>query len=276
LTIAAGGGSGFDPFGRDDQEIVFRQVPAQSGVTVGSPATEPGHTGDEAQSSQSTNELYVGVFEITQQQWRVMVASTNNPSLYQPWLAVTPVEVLGDTSTTVANRLPAYGLQYRMVETALNAMNSRLAAGYPGYAVKPRLRLPTSDEWEVLARTGGSTPTTPFPWGDSNVVIAGGAAVVRETNEGRVGPRQVGLNRIPNLHGLYDMHGNVWEWTSTLVDVDPLEAGSVDPARILRGGSWNDNLLSARSANKQGMVIDSVATQGHAAVGLRLILEPPR
>jgi len=122
-------------------------------------------------------------------------------------------------------------------------------------------RLPTEAEWEFACRAGSSTAYSfgsdaeeleEYAWFNKN----GG----RKTNK-------VGLKR-PNAFGLYDMHGNVWEFCTgyydanyykTLKDknitVDPQgpEEG-IDP--VIRGGSWNDPPLELRSANRKAVPVE--------------------
>jgi len=99
-------------------------------------------------------------------------------------------------------------------------------------------RLLTSAEWEIAARAGA---TTKFSWGDEDPVCeakARNGANFADCNLNRTKP--VGTFA-PNPYGLYDMHGNVWEWV----------ADCHDPAcayRLLRGGSWYDIADSLASA----------------------------
>jgi formylglycine-generating enzyme required for sulfatase activity len=110
-------------------------------------------------------------------------------------------------------------------------------------------RLPTEAEWECAARAGSETK---FCFGDSDETLKA-YAWFRENSGSKTHP--VSQNQ-PNGWGLYDMHGNVWEWCRDRYDDYP--GGSVtDPQgpssgdrRVLRGGSWYDDTWFCRSANR--------------------------
>ncbi len=121
-------------------------------------------------------------------------------------------------------------------------------------------RLPTEAEWEYACRAGS---TSAFSCGDSlslevaNWAHAGGSdnsdtPITRQT-------RVVGERR-PNAWGLYDMHGNVWEWCQDLYDGEDYTSAPVtDPTgptrgamRVVRGGAWSQFEISCRSAARQG------------------------
>lgn len=100
-------------------------------------------------------------------------------------------------------------------------------------------RLPTEKEWEYACRAG---TTTEFNFGDSissTQANFNGNYTCGGANNGPYLERtcQVGSYK-PNGFGLYDMHGNVWEWTSS-------QEGSY---QVIRGGSWNNIGLYCRSA----------------------------
>jgi formylglycine-generating enzyme required for sulfatase activity len=98
-----------------------------------------------------------------------------------------------------------------------------------------RYRLLTSAEWEYATRAG---TTTNFSWGDEDPVCdqsARNGANFLACSDDRTRP--VGSFQ-PNGFGLYDVHGNVWEW---------VEDGDAS-LRVLRGGSWVNYPLSLRSA----------------------------
>ena len=89
-----------------------------------------------------------------------------------------------------------------------------------------KYRLPTEHEWEHACRAGS---TTKYCFGD-DVGRLGNYAWYNNMDNDRYGdnPKKVGQKK-PNQWGLCDMHGNVWEWTSTAEGSD----------RVIRGGSWS-------------------------------------
>jgi formylglycine-generating enzyme required for sulfatase activity len=94
-------------------------------------------------------------------------------------------------------------------------------------------RLPTEQEWEYSCRGG---TTTEYYWGDGwDSTKANGDDLVCVTTP--VG----GYGYPANPFGLFDMSGNVWEWTSSSWGDQPNQ-------RVLRGGSWNSNPQNLRSA----------------------------
>jgi len=108
-------------------------------------------------------------------------------------------------------------------------------------------RLATEAEWEYAARAG---TTTQWSFGDTDADIDNYAWTERNS-DGRT--HEVG-RLDPNAWGLYDMHGNVWEWVwdwfgafDPSAAIDPTGAVSGD-FRVIRGGSWNVPPVSARSA----------------------------
>jgi formylglycine-generating enzyme required for sulfatase activity len=116
-----------------------------------------------------------------------------------------------------------------------------------------KYRLPTEAEWEYTCRAG---TTTEFSFG-SNVDELGNYAWYKDNSEGKIHP--VGKKK-PNTWGLYDMHGNVYEWCQDWYGDYP-SASVVDPVghaegkkRVMRGGSWNDIARDMRSAYRhQGL-----------------------
>jgi formylglycine-generating enzyme required for sulfatase activity len=151
-------------------------------------------------------------------------------------------------------------------------------------------RLPTEAEWEYACRAGS---TTPFHFGDT---VTADLANYRGTDHeeykwsGSYGQGPKGIYRQettpvdsfpPNSFGLYDMHGNVWEWCqddySNNYDVTPVDgsvwaSGENSGLKALRGGSWFDNPRYCRSAIR---LISNPAYHVNY-VGFRVVCEMPR
>ena len=122
-------------------------------------------------------------------------------------------------------------------------------------------RLPSEAEWEYACR---ARTTTPFHFGSTissdvanyRATLAYGQGLIRKNREK---PTPVGSFQVANNFGLYDMHGNVWEWCQDRWHESDKESpvdGSawIDPdtsenaERVVRGGSWIDDPQYCRSA----------------------------
>jgi formylglycine-generating enzyme required for sulfatase activity len=120
-------------------------------------------------------------------------------------------------------------------------------------------RLPSEAEWEYAARAGSAAE---YAWGDNlsctQARFDGGVASVCNAREG-AGRGTVPVRRFkPNALGLYDMHGNTWEWVEDCwnpsyegapVDGSAWTSGNCN-VRVLRGGAWDQDKSALRSANR--------------------------
>jgi formylglycine-generating enzyme required for sulfatase activity/tRNA A-37 threonylcarbamoyl transferase component Bud32 len=164
-----------------------------------------------------TNSFYMGKHEVTQEQWKKVMG--NNPS----------IKTKGPT-------LPVTDVSWNDCQEFIRRLNDKTNGGY---------RLPTEAEWEYACR---AKTTTKYSYGDiitKSDANYGGAAVTTI--------KQVGSYK-PNAFGLYDMHGNVWEWCSDWYGrySSDAEINPVGPlsgtTRVLRGGSFNDSDAYFRSS----------------------------
>jgi formylglycine-generating enzyme required for sulfatase activity/serine/threonine protein kinase len=200
-----------------------------------------------------TTPFYLGIYEVTQAQYKTVAGSS--PSFFSSTGGGR--EMVGDRSTA---QYPVENVSWLDAVRFCIALSKKDGL-LPYYQLKadkvecPNIkgtgyRLPTDAEWEYACRAG---TTTRFysgndPWIlDRHAWIGGSAG-------GMVHP--VGQKQ-PNGFGLYDMHGNVWEWCSDWADGayykqsptnDPPGA-SKGTHRVMRGGCWKDEPQPCRSAN---------------------------
>jgi sulfatase modifying factor 1 len=257
-TLAPGGfdAASYDPLAAlSPATISFRLVNA-GGSVQGSAAGRLGAAADEPNRVVSVAGFHLSTCEITQGQWTALAtrAGLSGPAQLSPWLAAAPASAVG--SVPADPDRAASALSYDLVVAALAGFNAAAGAG------QPTLRLPSANEWEHACRAGSAGA---YPWGDSEAgATVARYALVRESRGGLGADLVAGSGagaRQPNAFGFYDMSGNVWEWIASGVGADA----------VLRGGSWSDNLLSARCANQQAM------DRGvpYATAGLRLVLVLP-
>jgi formylglycine-generating enzyme required for sulfatase activity len=179
-----------------------------------------------------------------------------NPSLFSMFKGSTNLPVEGVSwgdATNFCSRL-----------TGRERQAGRLPTGYV-------YRLPTEAEWEYACRAG---TTTRFSFGDDPQLAELGKYAWFDGNSANQ-THPVG-GKAPNPWGLYDMHGNVWEWCLDWKAV--YSGGSVtDPkgsisgsAHVLRGGSWFNLAWNCRSANRDFNFPDLLIGNR----GFRLVLAP--
>jgi formylglycine-generating enzyme required for sulfatase activity len=131
-------------------------------------------------------------------------------------------------------------------------------------------RLPTEAEWESACRAG---TTTAYYTGDGEAAL-GEAGWYAGNSREKTHPV---AQKKPNAWGLYDMHGNVWQWCSDWYGDYP-QADATDPtgaaqgsSRVVRGGSWNNLTQSCRAAHRSN---DAPDDRRHS-IGFRVCLGVP-
>ena len=195
---------------------------------MGSPANETGRYNDEGPVHPVTiSEAFcLGKYEVTQKQWHEVMG--DNPSYFK-----------GDD-------LPVENVSWKDVQEFIEKLNKKENTH--------KYRLPSEAEWEYAARAG---TTTRYSFGDDSSKL-GEYAWYRENSDDKTHP--VG-NRKANPWGLYDVHGNVWEWVQDKwhntsdgapVDGSAWEEG-VGVIRVDRGGGWISDARFCRSAYRSSI-----------------------
>lgn len=189
-----------------------------------------------------TRPFYLAKYEVTQQQWEGVMGT-------RPWSGKPSVE---DNPSH-----PAVFISWEAAQAFIEKINQ--ASTHDAY------RLPTEAEWEYACRAG---TTTPWYFGVDADQLQSYAWTYEQGFLGQT----VGL-KLPNPWGLYDMHGNVWEWCQDWsgeyqdgAQVDPTGPAS-GTQRVFRGGGFNNQSVGAlwSSSRRAGG-----PAFGYAYLGLRL------
>ena len=235
-------------------ELWLRRIPKGTFI-MGSPEGEVGKDSYETQHQVTlTEDFYIGVFEVTQKQYSLIYGS--NPSSYKG--DTRPVELvfyndIRGTGSTAGAGWPAYG----------HAVDSGSFLGKLRAKTGKTFDLPTEAQWEYACRAGTTTALNTgknLTSTDKDSAMAEAGRYYYNENDGKGGyssnHTKVG-SYLPNAWGLYDMHGNVWEWcldwweytfslgSSAVTDPKGPNSGST---RVVRGGSWNSGARYCRSA----------------------------
>ena len=231
---------------------------------MGSPTNELGRGNYEPQHAVTlSKDFYIGVFEVTQKQWERVMGT------WPSWFS----------NVTYRDSRPVDNVSYNDLRGTVTGTNWPADGNVDTNSFMGRLRtktgqafdLPTEAQWEYACRSGttnmlnsGKDLTTISNCPNLNAVgrywFNGGLGNT-STGTTAVGTAKVGSYQ-PSPWGLYDMHGNIWEWSLDWYENTPEEA--LDPLgpvlgsyRVLRGGGWNSFPSYCRSAYRGLIIPDS-------------------
>jgi len=211
----------------------FVLIPAGS-FMMGSPSSEAEREDDETQHKATlTKAYYLQTTEVTQGQWQAVMGS--NPSYFK----------------NCGKNCPVEKVSWDDVQKFIKKLNKRDNSR--------RYRLPTEAEWEYAARAGTKTP---FAFGNCLSTKDGnydGNYPYENCSKGKFRRKTISVGTLKaNSWGLFDMHGNVYEWCQDRYGKYPKHA-VIDPIgpssgglRVLRGGSWYYSARRCRSAYRYG------------------------
>ena len=200
---------------------------------MGSPHTEVGRSDSEGpQRTVNISPFFMGKYPVTQAQYQAVMG--NNPSHFKGFLK--------------SKQLPVEQVTWNAAVEFCRKLSQKTGKIY---------RLPSEAEWEYASRAG---TTTPFYFGDTitpDLVNYDGNYPYGAAPKGFYRKQTTDVGSFPpNPFGLYDIHGNVWEWCSDKwhgnyngapTDGSSWETGT-DNNRVLRAGAWNCNTVYCRSA----------------------------
>jgi formylglycine-generating enzyme required for sulfatase activity len=196
---------------------------------MGSPDSDNGAGGDEKprHGVRITKPFYMGNYLVTQKQWEAVMG--DNPSHFK------------------GPKNPVETICWNDCQKFVEKLNAKVRGG--------KFSLPTEAQWEYACRAGS---TTRYCFGDEESGL-GEYAWYGENAGGKTHP--VGEKK-PNAWGLYDMHGNVWEWCQDWCNSgyyansptdDPM-GPSGGAYRVVRGGTWDGPARNCRSAGRGSFV----------------------
>jgi eukaryotic-like serine/threonine-protein kinase len=246
-------------------ELTMVKIPLGK-FMMGSPASEKGHNEDESPQYQvNVPEFYLGQTLVTQAQWKAV-----NNSWLQSIMGNNPSHFKGN------DQLPIERVSWLDAMDFCQKLSQKTGRTY---------RLPSEAEWEYACRAGA---TTPFAFGETitpAVVNYDGKFPYGGADKGEYRAKTTPVGSFPpNLFGLYDLHGNVWEWcldewidNYNVVPLDGSARGSIisrdeNKQRLLRGASWINFSSNCRSANRACYA----ASYRDYSIGFRVICEIPR
>ena len=236
--------------------LVMRRIEAGS-FTMGCGTDEVGYWGVEAPPHKVTikKSFYIGVFEVTQAQYENVLGT--NPS----------------SSSNVGSTRPVDSVLWTAIRGASSGNNWPASSKVASSSFMGQLRsktgfafdLPTEAQWEYACRAGTTTALNngrnlSNKLSDEAMDEVGRYSYNASLGEGGYSSAHTTVGSYePNNWGLYDMHGNVWEWCldwwqersafSTSAVSDP-KGPSSGVKRVLRGGGWNGAAWACRSADR--------------------------
>jgi formylglycine-generating enzyme required for sulfatase activity len=247
--------------------VILQMVAIPGGkFLMGSPETEAERSDSESPQHEVTvPPFFMGKYPVTQAQWK-FVAS----------LPQVNDKLISDPSKFKGENCPVEFVSWFNAVEFCDRLTQHTGKNY---------RLPSEAEWEYACRAG---TTTPFHFGETitsefanyNAEYIYGAQV-KGTNRRKRTEVEVGHFGVANAFGLYDMHGNVWEWCADLwhenyegaptdgsawIDVNENDN---QPKRLLRGGSWDDVPVVCRSAYRNNYKPYIINIKG--SVGFRVV-----
>jgi|GEM_PF-1940628 len=201
---------------------------------MGSPPDEPGRFDDEILHKVTlTKGFYMQTTQVTQKQWQMIMG--DNPSHFKN-----------------DKNCPVEQISWDDAQEFIRKLNEKEGTD--------KYRLPTEAEWEYACRAG---TTTPFHFGkclSTDQANYNGNYPLEGCPKGEYRKKTVPVGSFaPNAWGLYEMHGNVWEWCHNWYGeytadaaTDPLGPSS-GSGRVLRGGGWFNGARNCRTAARDNV-----------------------
>ena len=272
-----------EPVSQEAAPLEMVAIPSGS-FLMGSPETESERYDDESPQHEVTvQSFFLSKYPITQAQWREVAR-----------LPQVNRELDPDPSGFKGDRLPVESVSWQRAVEFCDRLSAVTGRTY---------RLPTEAEWEYACRAG---TTTPFHLGETITTHLANydGSVYQQESKGQDRKQTTNVGSFPpNAFGLYDMHGNVWEWCLdhwhenydgaptdgsawldqsvlltetreriTTESSDSLTAEDEGESHVIRGGSWFSYPRNCRSASRGG----NHPYHRYYPIGFRVVCVVPR
>lgn len=239
-------------------EVSFEmlEIPAGS-FTMGSQDSELNRKADEGPQHQvAIDAFYMGKYEVTWDVFELFFKQNQELFVKLDNEKVVKIDAISRPSPPYED--PSYGMgKAGYPAISMSTYSALVFCKWLSTVTGKFYRLPTEAEWEYAARAG---TTTTYSFGDSVEELDKYAVHYKNSDNKSA---KVG-SKLPNPWGLYDMHGNVSEWTLDEYREDayvnseeknPWVVPTVFHPRVMRGGSWDDDPDKLRSASRTGSTV---------------------
>ena len=253
----------FDKYKQDIEtsELSFDMMPVAGGTfKMGSSKDDKNRGEDELlERKVKVSDFWMGMHEVTWDEYELWMINLDKDNRVYNKIEETESDVLADAITKPT--APYTDMTFGMGKDGYPAicmtqLSAKMYCMWLSARTGKFYRLPTEAEWEYACRAGTSTA---YSFGDDSSALSDHSW---HMDNSKFQYQKVGQKK-PNPLGLFDMHGNVWEWvldqfvppedevpSKTLVD--PLVLPNTLYPRIVKGGSWDDDEVMHRSAARMG------------------------
>ena len=255
-----------DEFSSYRQEIAtsdlsFEMMPIKGGTfNMGSPVTDENRGKNELLSHKvKVSDFWMGKYELTWDEYELWMINLDKDNREYKKLDPTKADALSDAVTKPT--APYTDMTFGMGKSGhpaicMTQLSAKMYCMWLSARTGKFYRLPTEAEWEFACKAGTDTA---YSFGDDAKELSNHSWHVSNS---RFKYQKIG-QKSPNPFGLYDMHGNVWEWVLDQfvppadkapkgVLQNPVVAPNTLYPRVVKGGSWDDGAVSHRSAGRMG------------------------
>jgi len=267
------GGVGVNSDAYKTTNMVFRRIPAGT-FMMGTPTNELGRYDDETQHQVTlTQPFYIGVFEVTQKQWERVMGTWPSYFTNASYRDSRPVEMMSYNAIRGASAGAGWPTNnYVDTVSFMGRLRARTGKVFD---------LPTESQFEYAGRAGTTTALSSGKNLTATVICpnisevgryihnGGGSYAQNEDTSGATA--KVG-SYLPNAWGLYDIHGNVWEfcldWEGIYPGTVSDPVGAISGYRVVRGGGWLGSAFNCRTGCRGSGSLDI----GYYYIGFRVAL----